>query len=100
LLTALAASLWLARHSPAAIWFLWLPVPALIAWTYARIAARRRVAAAVVGVLVCVAGIGLILWGWFLYIPAGLILLVAAAVPDRTALRPATTLPVCWTFDE
>ena len=81
-LAAVVASVWLAANSAPIVWLLWFPVPALIAAaTFGSEPAGRRVACLITGIVVCLAGMIFVLWGWFLYIPAGLILVVTSALP-------------------
>ena len=84
LTAALIASGWLAANSSPLVWLLWVPVPAIVAFLlFDSDRASRRKASLVIGIVVCFAGLVFVLWGWFLYIPAGLILLATSAMPAR-----------------
>jgi hypothetical protein len=61
-----------------------VPAPTLIACAIpGSNPTKRRVASLLIGIAVCTAGVVFALWGWFLYIPAGLILLIAAGLSAR-----------------
>jgi hypothetical protein len=86
LLGALLASIWLGANSDPSVWLLWFPVPALIAAaTFGSELSHRRRACLITGILACVFGMIFLLWGWFLYIRAGLILILTSALPARSA---------------